>query len=282
MPLVKVTCSFCNKKYYRPSGRFNEAKKFGWKQYCSKQCQTLAKNKQVTMSCGNPSCNNTFKRQRREIPKSGVCFCSKSCSAIVNNSKSVKRQKKIRICPNCSKEFTGRRKYCSPECYPKRTVISKETIIAEIKEFFKENNRIPFKREYHAYKMARFYFSTWNKAIKAAGFEPNPVKFAKKYTAKDGHVCDSLSEKIVDDWLSSRKISHRINVPYLGTKFTADFKVKDCFIEFFGLHGELKQYDFLMKEKLKLIKKYNLSLIAIYPKDIFREKRLSQILGSLE
>ena len=29
-------------------------------------------------------------------------------------------------------------------------------------------------------------FSTWNKAVIAAGFKPNPVKFANKYIAEDG------------------------------------------------------------------------------------------------
>jgi len=27
---VKVKCAFCKKVLFRPTGRFNEAKKFGW------------------------------------------------------------------------------------------------------------------------------------------------------------------------------------------------------------------------------------------------------------
>jgi hypothetical protein len=44
-------------------------------------------------------------------------------------------------------------------------------------------------------------FGSWNNAIRLAGFEPNSVIFSKKFLAKDGHVCDSYAEKIIDDWL---------------------------------------------------------------------------------
>jgi len=77
------------------------------------------------------------------------------------------------------------------------------------------------------------------------------------------------------------KVSHEKNVPYLNTLFTADFKVKDIFIEFFGLHKELKRYDQLMKIKLKIIKDNDLKLIAIYPKDIFPKSRLNEILNDI-
>ena len=70
-------------------------------------------------------------------------------------------------------------------------------------------------------------------------------------------------------------------MPYLNTLFTADFKVKDIYIEFFGLHKELKRYDQLMKIKLKIIKKNNLKLIAIYPKDIFPISKLDFVLKEL-
>lgn len=126
--------------------------------------------------------------------------------------------------------------------------------------------------------MARFYFGSWNKAIEEAGFKPNPVKFSKKHIAQDGHLCDSLSEKIIDDWLLRNNIPHKVNVPYLDTKFTADFKVNDYYIEFFGLHNGLDRYNLSMKEKIRLIKQNHLKLIAIYPKDIFPESKLDTIL----
>ena len=59
---------------------------------------------------------------------------------------------------------------------------------------------------YGVYGEAREIFGSWNNAVEAAGFKPNPVLFAEKHTADDGHHCDSLAEKIIDDWLNSQKI----------------------------------------------------------------------------
>jgi len=106
--------------------------------------------------------------------------------------------------------------------------------------------------------------------------------FAKKYIANDGHKCDSLAEKIIDDWLTARKIKHKINVPYPENKsFTADFVVNGKWIEFFGLDGELRSYDQLKKRKLNLVKKHHLKLIAIYPQDLFPKCKLNQVLSNL-
>lgn len=282
MVKLPIKCTNCRKTFFRPPRRIKESIKRNWQPFCSPQCLAKFRNKQKTFRCGNPACSKTFKRQPREILSSRICFCSNSCSAIVNNSKSPKRRPKIRTCPACGEEFTGQRKYCSKPCWPKPQKVAKEKIIKEIKEFHKKNGRIPLKREYRHYVASRLRFGTWNKAVKAAGFEPNPVKFAKKYIANDGHRCDSLTEKIIDDWLFARKIQHQINVPYPGNKsFTADFVVGDNWIEFFGLNGELAVYDRLKEKKLQMIKDFNLHLIAIYPQDLFPKSKLDKILASL-
>jgi len=283
MTYLKVKCSLCGKKFSKELRRVNEAKKFGWKYYCSLRCQKAAKNKQKILKCDNPACNKTFKRAPHEISSSKNHFCSRSCSAIVNNSKSPKRRPKIRMCPACGKQFSDQRKYCSQACIPKPPKITKKQIIDEIKEFYKSNGRIPLKREYYHYKATRLRFGTWNKAIRAAGFEPNPVMFAKKSIANDGHKCDSLSEKIIDDWLYRRKIEHKINVPYPeNNSLTVDFVVRNYWIEFFGLNGKVKAYDRLKKRKLRIAKKLNLHLIAIYPQDLFPNGKLGKILSRLE
>jgi len=281
MSLIEINCSFCHKKYLKPIGRVNEAKKFSWKQYCSPKCLSLDRNKQKTLECGNPKCHKTFKRIHSEIPFSGICFCSRSCAAIINNPKSPKRHPKIRTCLCCGKQFIGKRKYCSKSCQPKPPKISEKKIIKEIKEFYKNNGRIPVKRESHHYKATRLRFGTWNKAIKKAGFYPNPVLFAKKHFANDGHKCDSLSEKIIDDWLTARKIPHQKNIFYPNSKCTADFKVNEIFIEFFGLYGDLKKYDKQVQKKISLAKNNHLKLISLYPKDLFPKSRLNYVLYDL-
>ncbi|MDO8663680.1 MAG: hypothetical protein Q7K28_02490 [Candidatus Wildermuthbacteria bacterium] len=127
-------------------------------------------------------------------------------------------------------------------------------------------------------RAAQATFGTWNKAIEAAGFEPNPVMFSKKYIANDGHKCDSFSEKIIDDWLYSNDIEHQRNIPYPKSLYTADFLINGRFVEFFGLCGELKQYDKNTKLKEKLAAKHRIELIKIFPKDLFPINRLSQII----
>lgn len=136
------------------------------------------------------------------------------------------------------------------------------------------------KREmYSIYKATRRYFGTWNNAIIAAGFEPNPVLFAKHHIANDGHICDSLAEKIIDDYLSERKIKHERSIPYPEGSYTADFKIGKKIVEYFGLAGEHKRYDELKEIKQRMVKRYKLKLIEIYPKDLFPVHNLENLLG---
>jgi len=154
-----------------------------------------------------------------------------------------------------------------------------EELIQRIINFYKKQGRIPFKREFNnTYKEYRKRFGRWNNSIKLAGFEPNPIIFSKKFIAKDGHLCDSYAEKIIDDWLIKHQISHKKNFPYQNTKMTADFSVGDIRIEYFGLSGENKLYDEIINRKRKFCQKNNLKLIEIYPSDLF-PNRLSKIVN---
>lgn len=208
-------------------------------------------------------------------------YCSHFCAAVANNLK------KTRICanPDCRKEFTGnKRKYCSLACVPTpESRYSKKIILAEIRRFAQINGRVPLKRELnHLYKIARRHFGTWNAAIKAAGFDPNPVMFANKHVAKDGHKCDSFAEKIIDDWLLAHKICHKRNIPYPANgQFTCDFVVGDKWIEFFGLHGELRRYDEVSRRKLNIARKSGVNLIKLYPKDVIPKKNLNLLLEKM-
>lgn len=279
MQLTKLKCSYCKKILYRTIRRNNESKKFGWKSYCSPKCRSEAKIKLLPFICSNPSCSKSFRRIPSALSKSAFLYCSRSCAVKINNSKFPKRQALVRQCEFCQINFTGKEKYCSIECKNKNQTITKEKIIREIKKFYLKNGRIPLKREFCQEKAARNRFSSWNQAIKSAGLNPNPVKFAKKHFAKDGHKCDSLAEKIIDDWIYKRNVAHSRSVPYPeGKGFSADFVIENRWIEFFGLHGEHKRYDEIRKIKLKIVKKHNLNLVEIFPKDLFPKNKLSQIL----
>jgi len=160
---------------------------------------------------------------------------------------------------------------------------SRRDLLKLIEDFAETYGRTPTKREFIAeYRAFLRVFGTWNNAIKAAGLAPNPVRFAHKFIANDGHKCDSLSEKIIDDWLNARKIEHKINVPYPGNnRFTADFVVGNYWIEFFGLSGEHERYDELKKQKVGVAKDHALDLIEIYPQDLFPEFKLEERLAIL-
>ena len=152
--------------------------------------------------------------------------------------------------------------------YQYQQIYTKDDLLEEIKSFYKENGRIPLKREFNR-RIFREYFGSWNNAIRLAGFDQNPVLFAKKFTAVDGHKCDSFSEKIIDDWLCEKGIKHGRHVSYGKTKMTADFTIGDVRIEFFGLAGEQIQYDKTIQRKRAFCAQETLWLIEIYPSDLY-------------
>ena len=275
--MSKVLCSYCEKEVERSLGRINESKKEGWKTYCSPICQSKSKNIQTTCVCSNPKCGVTFKRQRNQYIKSKLHFCSLRCACIINNKRFPKKVAVIKKCAFCGKSFKGNLKYCSSVCRYRDPIVTKKQIIIFIKNFVSKNNRIPFKKEYRHYNATRNRYGTWNYAVEAAGFEPNPVMFANKHIAKDGHKCDSLSEKIIDDWFYSKNIEHEINVKYPGKNgFTADFKVGNWWVEFFGLEGGFKKYDVVKNRKLKIAKKFNLKLIDLHPGELFPKSNIEK------
>jgi len=284
MNLVKINCAFCDKQFFRPKNRVNEARKFGHAQYCSKECKNQSRVRKIKKICANSICNKLIFRAPAELKKSksGNVFCSLSCAAIVNNSKFPKRKSKKNKCKYCKKEFMGQGKYCSRICKHKTQIISRTKILEQIKEFYRKNKRIPLKREFRHCKAARMRFGTWNKAVEAAGFVPNPVMFARKYQAQDGHKCDSLSEKIIDGWFYKNHLSHKIKISYpRHSKLTCDFVVGKYYIEFFGLEGEHKRYTELVKQKRKLARRYRLNFIELKPKHVLSAAKLNDVLGFL-
>lgn len=268
-------CCVCKSTVSKSKKRYNESKKYRWKIYCSRNCLKKGKNKQIKLICSRSGCNKSFFRIPSAVKEISKSYCSQSCSAIVNNPIT---KTKIRVCNNnlCLNTFTGNKKFCSKKCISSPVMYTKEKILEEIKHFYRTNNRIPTKLEFmRMYKRSRLIFGTWNKAIEAAGYEPNPQMFSRKHMAKDGHKCDSLAEKIIDDWLFKRKIKHELHYPYPGKDgFTADFKVGKYWIEFFGLSGQLKRYDELKKRKIRLANQYNLHLIELYQSDLFPRNQI--------
>lgn len=159
-----------------------------------------------------------------------------------------------------------------------REIYTKEELLKKIADFYEQNHRIPLKREFNMYRVYQLRFGSWNAAIRAAGFYANPQIFAYKFKAADGHLCDSFTEKIIDDWLFRRGITHQRNWHYGNTKMTADFFVGlDVVIEFFGLAGVQSKYDLISEKKRMYCGEHYLQLLEIYPDDLFPENHLSEI-----
>ncbi len=125
-------------------------------------------------------------------------------------------------------------------------------------------------------------FKTWNGAIKAAGLVTNRSHDHRMYkrvmtTARDGHSCDSISEAIIDNWLTEHKIAHQRDVKYPDTNHKADWVIgKRIFVEYFGLANDSPRYDREIRKKRAICKKVGIKLIAIYPKDLYPQVRLEK------
>lgn len=286
--LAKVRCKFCNKMFHRPTGRFNEAIKFGWNQFCSVDCQIKFKTKKRNVL----KCENCGKRIVRAIYAiSPHNYCSHSCAVtVVNKNWSDKRNGAILKCANCKKTFKkwlvgSNKKYCSKSCQIEAVLYTSEKLIKIIKDNARKLKRVPAQREFWGgiNKACVRIFGSWNKAISAAGFIPNRSHNDRMYKcsnakATDGHLCDSISELLVDNWLYKNKILHEKNVHYPGTNHRADWAIMSkgnkIFVEYFGLANDSPRYDRSIKEKKMLCKKQNISLIAIYPKDLYPKNLL--------
>jgi len=92
--------------------------------------------------------------------------------------------------------------------------------------------------------------------------------------ANDGHVCLSLAEKTIDDYLHERGMTHTREVSYPDSPFRTDFVVNGVFIEYFGLSGDAA-YDTRTREKICLCRERNIQLIEIYPPDLESNEALA-------
>lgn len=286
---VKLYCKNCDKPFYRTSGCFNEAIKFGWNQFCSAKCHSDFKTKGRILKCEN--CSKEIFRAPHEISRHN--FCSHSCAIIVNNKRYPRKRPEplFKICQQCGEKYrksTHNKKFCSRACRTKAEKYSKEELLKIIKNTFKKLKRVPARREIlnGVNEACRKEFGSWNKAILIAGFQPNRSHDNRMYKracakAKDGHLCDSISEVLIDNWLYKNRISHEKDVRYPNTHHIADWKItssdkKDVFIEYFGLANDSPRYDRSIKQKEILCKKQNIILIEIYPKDLYPKNYLNK------
>ena len=86
--------------------------------------------------------------------------------------------------------------------------------------------------------------------------------------AKDGHLCLSLPEKDIDDFLFRNDLRHSKEVSYPGSRMRADWEIfggqKRIFVEYFGLSGR-HAYDEKLKRKIDNARSHGIELVTLHP-----------------
>jgi len=159
-----------------------------------------------------------------------------------------------------------------------------EDLIKVIRESAKRLKRVPSKREMGSIDdCCRKVFGSWNNAVLASGLVPNRSHAARMYkrinaVATDGHLCDSISELLIDNWLTKNEIKHERSALYPDTNHRADWGIlvgkRKILVEYFGLANDSPRYDRVIQEKIKLCAKNKIALISIYPKNIYPKELL--------
>lgn len=288
---VRVKCATCEKEFIRSRDRVREARRRHWRAYCSPECQFKPRKFGRMLHCGNPSCTKTFYRLRKEILKVQKSYCSRTCAVLVNNRNKPKRVRILHACANrsCGKDIPMYLKYCSRDCFRKHhTIYAPNELTKKLTIIASKLGRTPAKREARSIaEMCIRAFGTWNKSLIAAGLTPHRSHSERMYKrrntiALDGHQCDSISEALVDNWLTKRKIRHERNASYPRTRHKADWSIGEkTFVEYFGLANDSPRYDRSIKEKRELCRKHKIRLIELYANDLYPENNLDAKLEEL-
>ena len=91
--------------------------------------------------------------------------------------------------------------------------------------------------------------------------------------ATDGHVCYSLGERTIDEFLTAKGIAHEREPAYPIGGFRGDFLIGDTIVEYFGLAGD-PAYDEKTRQKRLICAEAGVSLIELYADDLVDEDRL--------
>ena len=277
-----------NHFYERDLTNFRNAAKLVGKNSRNKLLKQYNENPNKCLFCGN---DILAKENEKIYLVKKRKFCSKKCSAKYNNAhrdenyyikiKETWQKKSIKKkCLYCKKEFkrkSSNQVFCSPECR-KKSYGTKEDLIKWVDDFVANNGYVPTSKMNKKMKrLAIKIYGSWNNAIKELGYEPHSQKYKKGYfPCKDGHVADSISEMMVDNWLFENNIKHERRKKYPNSKKDCDFYLIDfdIWLEYFGLANEDEIYDKNIIEKEKIATKNNLKLIGIKHEDSFPKMNL--------
>jgi hypothetical protein len=115
-------------------------------------------------------------------------------------------------------------------------------------------------------------FGSFFAALVASGILPDGSKkmmIGTMVLAKDGHLCLSIPEKEIDDFLCNHGLAHDKEASYPDCGFRCDWEVfagrdRRVFIEYFGLMGN-PDYAHRAHEKIALARSVGIELVPLYP-----------------
>lgn len=275
---VSAVCSFCGEKIQVLNSVFNASvnKRFFCGHSCSaKYSNSRRKHSEETKNKIASTLDAMWKEKLKDRPPR------------VKKKRDRSSSKLIVRCSVCDTEFSSYNKkasVCSLKC---RTVLQcgtdtfrKDQVVNAILNSYRSKGCSPQRRDManRLIKDANKFFGSWNKAVKECGLEPNNSKFQKvRVKTADGHMCDSLSERIVDNTLFHNGLIHDRNKLYSqDSRLNCDFYVpeKDLWIEYFGLYGQNEEYDHTVSIKKELAKTLGLKWMFLVPDDLYPENRV--------
>jgi hypothetical protein len=129
-----------------------------------------------------------------------------------------------------------------------------------------------------------FAYGNWLNAVIATGYlgtdKISKNTYGYRVIAKDGHICNSLAEKTIDDWFYNNNIEHIKEPKYpqcvidmIGSNVKADWLIEDIFIEYFGLQND-KNYAKKTSSKLLSCELNGIKLLALYPGDEYHLEKI--------
>jgi len=285
VPRIEQKCQQCGDKINIRAAEYrrNKSKHF----FCNQSCSAIFHNK--------------IRGPKSEAEKQKIKQSMKKYWSTLSPGQKILTRDKLRksriynnggiekICSCCGKTFRYsinkfaryERKFCSRNCYNifcfGSLPYTKDQIINEILKMHSETNLTPQKRSCNGrlYHAAIRFFGTWNKFIKSCGLNPNRGRYRTKHLkCRDGHKSDSLSEKIIDDWLYANNILHERSKKYPNTKLTCDFYLvdSDLWVEYFGLY-DVKEYQDTMKIKQNIAKQNHFRFLALTPQHLYDNQK---------
>lgn len=142
----------------------------------------------------------------------------------------------------------------------------KEAILDLLKIFQKLRTPSGYRKEFGS-----FFAALIRSGILPEGSRQVPI--GTMVLAEDGHVCLSLAEKEIDDFLYRRGIKHEKEVYYPGSRMRTDWELfggqRRVFVEYFGLI-ENPDYANNARQKIELARQHGIELIELYPDDNWR------------